>query len=170
MSRGLVACQCSGRWRVPSAINAEVERLHGPYVRLSPLSHVTGLMPSGNSGARSEQESPSRGGHMSTPDPYSCRGLPGLRALSGPSPYPEGPGAYPRDPVCPLGSPGPVSTEVRRPSVEVRTYQCTLGSFTFPCHAVLPTPPMWWGQVLLLVRPRGAVARQRRLYTIGRGY
>jgi hypothetical protein len=87
---------------------------------------------------------------VSAPDPYSCRGLPGLGALLGPGPYP-------RDPVCPFGSPGPVSTEVRCPSVEVRTYRCTLGSFIFPCHAVLPTPPMWWGQVLLLVRPLGAL-------------
>jgi hypothetical protein len=61
MSRGLVACQCSGRRRVPSAINAEVERLHGPYVRLGPLAHVMGLMPSGSSRAPSEQEVPLEG-------------------------------------------------------------------------------------------------------------
>jgi hypothetical protein len=58
MSRGLVACQCSGRRRVPSTINAEVERLHGPYVRLDPLAHVTGLKPSGGSGAPPRQEVP----------------------------------------------------------------------------------------------------------------
>jgi hypothetical protein len=57
-SRGLVACQCSGRRRVPSAINAKVERLHGPYVRLGPLTHVTGLKPSGSSGAPPGQEVP----------------------------------------------------------------------------------------------------------------
>jgi hypothetical protein len=45
MPRGLVACHCSGRRRVPSAINAEVERLRGPYVRHDPLAHVTGLRP-----------------------------------------------------------------------------------------------------------------------------
>jgi hypothetical protein len=172
MSRGLIACQSSGRRRVPSAINAEVERLYGPYATLDPLAHVTGLRPCDSTaavGLRLSRKSPSRGGHVSAPDPYSCRGLPGLGALPGPGPYPEGPGTYPRDPICPLGSPGPISTEVRRPSAEVRTYRCTLGSFIFPCHAVLPTPPMWWGQVLLLVRP-GGVARQRHLYTIGRGY
>jgi hypothetical protein len=67
-------------------------------------------------------------------------------------PYSEGPGAYPRDPACPLGSSRPISTGVRRPSTEVRTYRCTLGSFIFPCHAVLPTLPMRWGRVLLPVR------------------
>jgi hypothetical protein len=58
MSRGLVACQCSGRRHVPSTINVEVERLHGPYVRLGPLAHVTGLRPNGSSGAPYEQEVP----------------------------------------------------------------------------------------------------------------
>jgi hypothetical protein len=164
MPRGLVACQCSGRRRVPSAINAEVERLHGPYVRLGPLAHVTGLRPSGSSGAPSEQEVPLGGGHVSAPDPHSCRGLPGLGALPGPGPYPEGPETYPRDPVCPFGSPGPVSTEVRRPSTEVRTYRCTLGSFIFSCHAVLPTLPLWWGQVLLLVQPGGRCTAMAPLY------
>jgi hypothetical protein len=113
---------------------------------------------------RLSRKSPPRGGHVSAPDPYSCRGLSGLGALPGPGPYPEGPGTYPRDPVCPLGSPGPVSTEVWCPSAEVRTYRCTLGSFIFPCHAVLPTPPMWWGQVLLLVRPRGRCMAMAPLY------
>jgi hypothetical protein len=115
MSRGLVACQRGGRRRVPSAINAEVERLHGPYVRLGPLAYVTGLKPSSSSGAPPGQEVPLRGGHVSAPDPYSCWGLPGPGALPGPSPYSEGPGAYPRDPTCPLGSFGPVSIGVRRP-------------------------------------------------------
>jgi hypothetical protein len=120
-------------------------------------------------GLRLGRKSHSRGGHVSAPDPYSCRGLPGPGALPGPGPYPEGPRAYPRDPACPLGSSGPVSTGVRRPSAEVRTYRCTLGSFIFPCHAVLPTPPMWWGRVLLPVRP-GGVVQVRRLYTVERGY
>jgi hypothetical protein len=119
-------------------------------------------------GLRLSRKSPSRGGHVSAPDPHSCRGLPGLGALTGPGPYPEGPATYPRDPVCPFGSPGPVSTDVWRPSAKVRTYRCTLVSFIFSCHAVLPTPPLWWGQVLLLVRP-GGVARQWHLYTLGRG-
>jgi hypothetical protein len=58
MSRGLVACQRGGRRRVPSAINVEVERLHGPYVRLGPLAYVIGLKPSGSSGAPPGQEVP----------------------------------------------------------------------------------------------------------------
>jgi hypothetical protein len=120
-------------------------------------------------GLRLGRKSHSRGGHVSAPDPYSCRGLPGPGALPGPGPYPEGPGAYPRDPACPLGSFGPVCTGVRRPSAEVRIYRCTLGSFIFPCHVVLPTPPMWWGRVLLPVRP-GGVVRVRRLHTVERGY
>jgi hypothetical protein len=115
-------------------------------------------------GLRLGRKSHSRGGHVSAPDPYSCRGLPGPGAQPGPSPYSKGPGAYPRDPTCPLGSSGPISTGVWRPSVEVRTYRCTLGSFIFPCHAVLPTLPMWWGRVLLPVRP-GGVKRVRRLRT-----
>jgi hypothetical protein len=120
-------------------------------------------------GLRLSRKSHSRGGHVSAPDPYSCQGLPGLGALPGPGPYLEGPGTYPRDSACPLRSSGPVSTEVQRPSAEVRTYRCTLGSFIFPCHAVLPTPPMWWGRVLLPVR-LGGVARVQRLYTVERGY
>ena len=44
-------------------------------------------------------------------------------------------------------------TGVRRPSAEVRTYRCTLGSLIFPCHTVLPTLPMRWGRVQLPVRP-----------------
>jgi hypothetical protein len=56
MSRGLVACQRGGRRRVLSAINAEVERLYGPYVRLGSLAYVTGFKPSGSSGTPPEQE------------------------------------------------------------------------------------------------------------------
>jgi hypothetical protein len=56
MSRGLVACQLGGRRLVLSAINAEDERLHGPYVRLDPLAYVMGLKPSGISGAPPGQE------------------------------------------------------------------------------------------------------------------
>jgi hypothetical protein len=104
-------------------------------------------------GLRLGRKSHSRDGHVSAPDPYSCRGLPGPGTLPGPGPYSEGPRAYPRDPACPLGSPGPVSTGVRRPSAEVWTYRCTSGSLIFPCHAVLPTLPMRWGRVLLPVRP-----------------
>jgi hypothetical protein len=58
MSRGLVACQRGGRRRVPSAINAEIERLHGPYVRLGPLAYITGLKPSSSSGAPPGQKVP----------------------------------------------------------------------------------------------------------------
>jgi hypothetical protein len=120
-------------------------------------------------GLRLGKKSHSRVGHVSAPDPYSCRGLPGPETLPGPGPYFEGPGAYPRDPACPLGSPKPISTGVRRPSTEVRTYRCTSGSLIFPCHTVLPTLPMRWGRVLLPVRP-GGVARVWRLHTAERGY
>jgi hypothetical protein len=58
MSRGLVACQRGSRQHVPSVINVEVERLHGPYVRLDPLAYVTGLKPSDSSGAPPGQEVP----------------------------------------------------------------------------------------------------------------
>jgi hypothetical protein len=61
------------------------------------------------------------------------------------------------------------STGIRRPSAKVRTYRCTLGSFIFPGHAVLPTLPMRWGRVLLPVRlggcRTGAASSYRR-----RGY
>jgi hypothetical protein len=155
MSRGLVACQRGGRRRVLSVINAEVERLLGPYVRLDPLAYVMGLKPSGSSGAPLGQEVPLERWTRVSTGPLFVSGLPGLGALPGSGPYSEGPRAYPRDPVCPLGSSGPVSTGVQRPSAEVRTYRCTLGSFIFPCHAVLPTLPMRWGRVLLPVRPGG---------------
>ena len=38
-------------------------------------------------GLRLGRKSHSRGGHVSAPDPHSCRGLPGLEALPGPGPY-----------------------------------------------------------------------------------
>jgi len=60
----------------------------------------------------------------------------------------------------PFWGPGPVSTEVWCPSAEVRTYQCILGSFISSCHAVPLTLPLWWGQVLLLVRSGEGIARQ----------
>jgi hypothetical protein len=101
---------------------------------------------------------------VSAPDPHSCRGLPGLRALPGPGPYPKGPETYPRDQVCPFASPGPISTEVWRPSAEVRTYRCILGSFISSCHAVLLIPPLWWAQVLLLMRPGGRCTAMAPLY------
>jgi hypothetical protein len=66
-------------------------------------------------GLRLGRKSHSRGGHVSAPDPYSCRGLPGLGALLGPGPYSKGPRAYLRGLTCPLGGFGPVSTGVRRP-------------------------------------------------------
>jgi hypothetical protein len=81
-----------------------------------------------------------RTGHVPAPDPYSCRGPPGPGTLPRLGPYSEGPGAYPRDPACPLGSSGLLRTGVRCPSAEVRTYRCTLGSIIFPCHVVLPRP------------------------------
>jgi hypothetical protein len=56
MSRGLVACLRSGRRRVLSAINAEVARLYGPYVRLSPLAYVMGHKPRGSRGTPPERE------------------------------------------------------------------------------------------------------------------
>jgi hypothetical protein len=59
-------------------------------------------------GLRLGRKPHSRDGHVWAPDPYSCRGLLGLGALPGPGTYSEGPGAYPRDPACPLGSSGPV--------------------------------------------------------------
>jgi hypothetical protein len=164
MSRGLVARQRGGRRHVLSAVNAEVKRLHGPYVRLGPLAYVTSLKPSGSSGAPPGQEVPlERWTRVGTGPPFvpgSSRSRSPARARS----LLEGPGAYPRDPTRPLGSSGPVSIGVRRPSAEVRTYRCTLGSLIFPCHAVLPTLPMRWGRVLLPVRP-GGVARERRLHT-----
>jgi hypothetical protein len=92
-----------------------------------------------------------RAGHVSAPDPYLCRGPPSPGTLPRPGPYSEGPGAYPRDPACPLGSSGPIRTGVRCPSAEVRTYQCTLGSLIFPYHVVLLAMSMWWGRVLLPV-------------------
>jgi hypothetical protein len=85
-------------------------------------------------------------------DPYSSRGLLGFGARPRPGPYSEGPGAYPRDSACPPGSSGPVSTGVRRPSAEVRTYRCTLGSLISPCHMVLPALSMQWGRCLHLGR------------------
>jgi hypothetical protein len=92
-------------------------------------------------GLRLGRKSHSRSGHVSAPDPYSCRGPPGPGALPGSGPYSKGPGAYPRGLTCPLGSSGPVSIGVRRP-FGGPDLSMHLGSFIFPCHAVLPTLPM----------------------------
>jgi hypothetical protein len=55
MLRARVARQRGGRQRVLSAINAEVARLYGPYVRLDPLAYVTGHKPRGSSGSPPER-------------------------------------------------------------------------------------------------------------------
>ena len=78
MPRGQVARQHGGRRRILSTINVEAARLYEPCARLGPLAYVTGHKPRGSSGT------PPR-----------------------PGPYSAGPGAYLRDPACPLGSPGP---------------------------------------------------------------
>jgi hypothetical protein len=102
------------------------------------------------------------------PDPYSSRGLLGLGARPGPDPCSEGPRAYPRDPTCPPGSSGPASTGVRRPSSEVRTYRCTLGSLISPCHVAPSGLPMRWGQAPFPAW-QGDVAWVRRLHAIEEG-
>jgi hypothetical protein len=56
MSRGLVAYLRGGRRRILSAINAEVVRLYGPYVRLGPLAYVTVHKPCGSRGTPPERE------------------------------------------------------------------------------------------------------------------
>ena len=102
MSKGLVSCQCSGRRRVPSAINAEVERLHGPYVRLGPLAHVTGLKPSGSSGAPPGQEVPLERWTRVDTGPLFVLGSPRSRSparhalLGAPDPLVQGSGVLPR--------------------------------------------------------------------------
>jgi hypothetical protein len=109
-----------------------------------------------------------RPGHVPAPDPYSCRGPPRTGTLPRPGPYSKGPGAYPRDPACLLGSSGLVRTGVRCPSVEVRTHRCTLGSIIFPCHMVALDLPMWWGRVPLSVWP-GGVVRVQCLHIVEEG-
>jgi hypothetical protein len=115
-------------------------------------------------GLRLSRKYRARDGHVSAPDPYSCRGLPGPETLPGPGPYSEGPEAYPRDPACPLGSSGPVSTGGPASFHRGPDLSMHLGSLIFPCHTVLLTLPLRWGRVLLPVRP-GDVARVRRLHT-----
>jgi hypothetical protein len=105
---------------------------------------------------------------VSASDPYSSRGpfRPGTLLRLGP--YSEGPGAYPRDPTCLLGSSGLVRTWVRCPTVEVRTQWCILGCITFPCHVVPLDLPMWWGRVSFSVWPRDVVHVQC-LHTVEEG-
>jgi hypothetical protein len=102
------------------------------------------------------------------PDPYSSRGLPGLGARPGPGPCSEGPGAYPRDPACPPGSSGPASTGVRRPSTEVQTYRCTLGSLISPCHVAPSGLPKRWGQASFPAW-QGDIAWVRRRHAVEEG-
>jgi hypothetical protein len=148
-----------------------MQRLHGCMGLTSGLAHW--LMSRATShaaaaGLRLSGKRRARPGHVPAPDPYSCWGPPRPRTLPGPKPYSEGPGAYPRDPTCTLGSSGLVRTGVLCPSVEVRTHRCTLGSIIFPCHVVALDLPMWWGRVLLSVWPGGAV-RAQRLHTVEEG-
>jgi hypothetical protein len=49
MLRGHVVRQRGGGQRVLSVINAEAARRYGPYVRLGPLTYVTGHKPRGSS-------------------------------------------------------------------------------------------------------------------------
>jgi hypothetical protein len=56
MPRGHVTRQRGGRRHVLSAINAEAERLYGPYVRLGPLDYVTSHKPHDSSGSPPERE------------------------------------------------------------------------------------------------------------------
>jgi hypothetical protein len=76
-------------------------------------------------------------------DPYSCRGHPGPGTLPRPGPYSEGPGAYPRDPACPLESFGLV-----RRSGPINAPWGVLSFLATWCFLDLP---MWWGRVLLFV-------------------
>jgi hypothetical protein len=107
-------------------------------------------------------------GRVSAPDPYSSRGPPRPGTLLRPGPYLEGPGAYPRDPTCLLGSPGLVRTGVRCPTVGVRTQWCILGCISFPCHVVPVDLHMWWGRVPFSVWP-GDVVHVQRLHTVEEG-
>jgi hypothetical protein len=107
-------------------------------------------------------------GRVSAPDPYSSRGPPHPGTLPRPGPYSEGPGAYPRDPTCLLGSSGLVCTGVWCPYVGVRTQWCILGCTISPCHVVPLDLPMRWGQVPSSVWP-GGVARVRRLHAVEEG-
>jgi hypothetical protein len=104
-------------------------------------------------------------GRVSAPDPYSSRGSPRPGTLLRPGPYSAGPGAYPRDPACLLGSPGLVCTGVRWRTVGVRTERCILGCITFPCHVVPLGLPTWWGRVPFSVWP-GDVVHVHHLHAV----
>jgi hypothetical protein len=85
-----------------------------------------------------------RPGHVPAPDPYSYRGLPCPGTPPRPGPYSAGPGAYSRDPACPLGSSGPVHIGVRCPlgsgaidaSRDVLSFLATWCSYACPCGGV----------------------------------
>jgi hypothetical protein len=119
-------------------------------------------------GLRLSGERRARPGHVPEPDPYSCQGPPRPWTLPRPRPYSEGPGAYPRDPACLLGSSRVVRTGVRCPSKEARTQWCILGCIIFPCHVVPLDLPMWWGRVPFSVWS-GGVVRVQRLHAVEEG-
>jgi hypothetical protein len=139
MSRGHVTRQRGGRRRVLSAINAngcmDLASGSARWLMSRATSHAaaTGLYPSGKRWARP--------GHVPAPDLNSCRGPPRPGTLPRPGPYSEEPGAYSRDPACPLGSSGPTRTGVRCPS-EVWIRRCTSGCIIFSCHVVPLVLPM----------------------------
>jgi hypothetical protein len=96
------ACRLSAWRHVPSTINVEVEQLHGPYVRLGPLAHVTGLKPSGSSGAPPGQEVPLERWTRVDTGPLFVLGSPRSRSparhafLGAPDPLVQGSGVLPR--------------------------------------------------------------------------
>jgi hypothetical protein len=95
-------------------------------------------------GLRLSGERRARPGHVSAPDPYSCRGPPHPRTLPRPGPYSEGPGAHPRDPTCLLWElrtctyRGPVSLcGGPEPTMHPRMYYLSLPHGAFkPTHVV----------------------------------
>jgi hypothetical protein len=138
MSRGLVACLRGGRRRVLSAINTEVARLYGPYVRLGPLAYVTGHKPWGSRGTPPERGAWGKGWTRVGPGPLFVSGFSWSWNLAKAQSLPGGTWGLPEGPGMPSWE---LRTHSHRGLVEVRTYQCTPGSLIFPCHVVLLALP-----------------------------
>jgi hypothetical protein len=163
MLRGRVARQRCGRRRVLSAINAKAAQPYGPYIRLDPLAFVMGHKPHDRDGF-----SPELGayvGHGLDTCQHRTLACVGILSVSGPC---QGPDLTRGDPACLLGSSGLVLTGVRCSSAKVRTQRCFLGRIILLRHVVPLGLPMWWGRVLLSMRPRGAI-RVQHLHTVEEG-
>jgi hypothetical protein len=149
-----------------------------PYVRLRPLSYVTGSRPRGSIGSPLERGAEAYtvwSGHVSAPDPRLALiksqvfFVPESRdpAVSCPDPTQRGPGPVPGVRFAPVE----VLDLTRGSGLYIQGSGLTVDALEYIIffgHVAAPEPSTWWGQVLFTTRLEIA-ARVPRLHTIVRG-